>query len=164
MRFYVKEGILLAGDNFVVRDDAKQEVYRVESNFFQLVDEFIIRDSQTGEEVANIKRRLFEKTREYVITQAGREVATVRKLQEPGLYNSQFEIASRDGMVFNIKGSFDEWDFEIIDHYGRLLGHISRAFAILGDHYTVDTAPNVDPTFVIAISIVLDEVKEDRVV
>jgi uncharacterized protein YxjI len=163
MRFYVKEGILLAGDNFVVRDDAKNEIYRVESNFFQLVDHFVIRDSNTGEEVCDIKRRLFEKTREYTISQGGHERATVRKTETAGPRNIQFEIHSSDGMVFHIRGSFDEWDFEVVDHYGRLLGHISRAFAILGDHYTVDTAPNVDPTFVIAIAIILDEAKEDRV-
>ena len=77
------------------------------------------------------------------------------------LYGARFEVTTSDGMVLQIQGQFHEWDFTIIDHYGRLLGHITKEFAFLGDHYTVDVAPGVDGPFIIALAVILDEIRED---
>ncbi|MBO0780000.1 MAG: LURP-one-related family protein, partial [Ktedonobacteraceae bacterium] len=143
MRYHIKERVLSLGDDFVVRDDSGNVVYEVDGKLFHIADSFSIRDRNSGEEVAHVKQKLFAYTREYTISKDGQELATIRKRQEETMHGDLFEVASRDGMVFHIQGDFKEWDFNIVDHYGRLLGHISKEFAILGDHYTVDTSPNV---------------------
>ena len=166
MRYHLKERILSIKDDFVVRDDSGKELYDIKGDFLRIGDTWNLIDSQTREEVLFVKQRLFTHTREYNLIQNGTELATVR-MQSKGSetrFEGPVEVNTRDGMVIEIRGDFKEWDFDIVDAYGRLLGHISKEFAIMRDYYTVDTAPQVDGPFMIAIAIILDELKEDHLV
>lgn len=161
MRFHVKEHAISLTDSFTVRDDADNILFEVRGKLFHIGDHFTIYDSN-GQEVMQMKQVLFAHTRQYEMSRNGVEIATLRKEDEPYPYNAHFEITSRDGMAFYVQGNLEEWDLHIIDHYGRLLGNINREFSILGDKYTVDTVPEADGAFMVAIAVLLDEIKEDR--
>jgi uncharacterized protein YxjI len=163
MRYHVKERALSLKDDFVVRDDTEKVIYKVYGKLFRVIDSFSIRDSETDQEILSVKQKLFAHARQYEIYGNGAELATLTRETEPGPNKERFEITTRDGMVIRIVGDFHEWDFNIVDHYGRLLGHISRewSFPLTGDHYTVDTAPGVDGPFIIALTVLLDEIRED---
>ncbi len=162
MRFFVRERALRIKDDFLVLDDHKEEVFEVKAKFFHIADHFKIYDKKTGDMLLEIKQKILAYTRQYEIIQNGISVATVRKVPEEVSPGDNFEINSSNGMVFHIQGDFKEWDFNVVDHYGRLLGHITREFAIFSDHYTVDVAQGVDALFIIALSVILDEVREDE--
>jgi uncharacterized protein YxjI len=164
MRYHVKERSLSLKDDFVVRDENGKVVYKINGKLIRIWDSFSLRDDETGEEVLHVKQKVFANTRQYEIYSGNNtELATLRRKEEPGPHGERFEITTRDGMTLQIIGDFHEWDFKIIDHYGRLLGNISRewSFPLMGDHYTVDVAPGVDGPFIVVLTALLDEIRED---
>jgi uncharacterized protein YxjI len=166
MRYHLKERILNIKDDFVVRDDAGNDIFDIKGDLLHIGDTWKILDAQTRQEILFVKQRLFTQTREYDLIRDNTQLATVR-MQRPG-HQTRFEgiveVSTRDGAVIELRGDFQEWEFDVMDHYGHLLGHISKEFAIMRDYYTVDTAPNVDGPFVIALAVILDELKEDHLV
>ncbi|GCE45860.1 uncharacterized protein YxjI [Thermosporothrix hazakensis] len=162
MRYHVKEWIFPLGDNFTVRGDNGEVLYEVKARLISIGDHFTMYDKQTGEEVMRVKQRVLADTRQYELFKGDAEVATIHRKHE-ATHGARFEIVTRDSVVLQVRGNFKEWDFEIVDQYGRVLGHVSREFAIFGDSYTVDTAPEIDGPFIVAIAIILDEMKEDRI-
>lgn len=166
MRYHVKERILTLKDDFVVRDDSGNDLYHVNGRLLRIKDKWSIIDVSNGQEVLFVEQRLFAYTREYDLIQNGAQLATVR-MQKPGHEMRRegiFEVSTRDGIEFQIRGDFKEWDFDIVDQYGRRLGHINKEFAIMHDYYVVDVAPGVDGPFMIALAVILDEAKEDRLI
>lgn len=160
MRYHVKERALTLKDDFVVRDEHNNVAYEVKGHLFRIKDHFHIVDATNGEEVIEIRQRLLDYTTRYDLFSQGAELGSVHRKEE-ATYGARFEVTTSDGMVLQIQGQFHEWDFTIIDHYGRLLGHITKEFAFLSDHYTVDVAPGVDGPFIIALAVILDEIRED---
>ena len=160
MRYRLKErAISLSTDDFVIRDENNNVVFEVSGDLFHIGDTFSIRDRNTGEEVVHIKQRIFSHTAQYDIFMNGAEIASLHKRDEP---HPHVEVANSDGTVLYAQGSFEEWDLNIIDHYGRLFAHISKEFSIIGDSYTVDIAPGVNELLILSVAIVLDELREDR--
>jgi uncharacterized protein YxjI len=163
MRYHIKERFLTIKDDFVVRNDKNEIIFDVKGSFLRIGDYLRIYSHNTGEEIFSIKEKVFTYEKQYMYYQNGSEIATIRHKKEPDFANNFFEIDCASGIVLQLRGNFKEWDFEIVDQYARLYGHISREFAILSDHYTVDVPEGIDATFVIATAVVLDEMREDRI-
>ncbi|GHO43234.1 LURP-one-related/scramblase family protein [Ktedonospora formicarum] len=161
MRYHVKERVLTLKDDFVVRDEKNNVAYVIKGQLFHIGDQFRIIDATNDEEVITIKQRVFDYTTHYDISSNGAEIASLHRKKEEATYGARYEVSTSDGMVLQVQGQFKDWDFNIIDHYGRLLGHITKEFAIFSDHYTVDVAPGVDGPFLIALAVILDEMRED---
>jgi uncharacterized protein YxjI len=163
MRYHLKERFLTISDDFVVRNDRNEIVFDVKGSILRIGDYLHIYDRSTGEEVLSIKEKVFTYEKQYMYYQNGAEIATIRKKKEPDFANNFFEINSASGAVLQLRGNFKEWDFEIVDQFGHVYGHISREFAFTGDLYTVDVPEGIDVPFVIATAVVLDEMREDGV-
>ena len=163
MRYHLKERFLTIKDDFVVRNDKNEIVFDVKGSFLRIGDYLHIYDRNSGEEIFSIKEKVFTYEKQYMFYQNGSEIATIRYKKEPDFVNNFFEIDCASGIVLQLRGNFKEWDFEIVDQYGRIYGHISREFAFLSDHYTNDVPSGIDATFVIATAVVLDEMREDRI-
>jgi uncharacterized protein YxjI len=163
MRYHLKERFLTIKDDFVVRNDKEDIVFDVRGSFLRIGDYLRIYDRATGEEIFSIKEKVFTYEKQYMFYQNGSEIATMRKKKESDFVNNFFEINCASGVVLQLHGNFKEWDFEIVDQYAHLYGHISREFAFLGDHYTVDVPDGIDAPFVIATAVVLDEMREDGI-
>jgi uncharacterized protein YxjI len=163
MRYHLKERFLTIKDDFVVRNDQNDIVFDVKGSFLRIGDYLRIYDRNTGEEIFSIKEKVFSYEKQYMFYQNSSEIATIRRKKNPDFVNNFFEIDCANGTVLQLHGNFQEWDFEIVDQYAHVYGHISREFAFLSDHYTVDIPDGIDAPFVIATAVVLDEMREDRV-
>lgn len=163
MRYHLKERFLTLKDDFLVRNDKGDIAFDIKGSLLRIGDHFHIYDRSTGEEIYSIKEKVFTYQKQYMFYQRGSEVATIRRKNEPNFPNNFFEINCASGVELQLRGDFKEWDFEIVDQYARLYGHISREFAFLSDHYTVDVPDGIDAPLVIAVAVVLDEMREDRV-
>jgi uncharacterized protein YxjI len=163
MRYHLKERFMTIKDDFVVRNDKGDLVFDVKGSFLRIGDHLRIYDRQTGNEIFSIKEKVFTYDKQYMFYQNDAEIATIRRKESSDFANNFFEVACASGAVLQLHGNFKEWDFEIVDQYARLYGHISHEFAFLSDHYTIDVPEGIDATFVIAIAVVLDEMREDRV-
>jgi uncharacterized protein YxjI len=163
MRYHLKERFLTIKDDFTVRNDRGDVVYDVKGSFLRIGDYLHIYDRATNEEIFSIKEKVFTYQKQYMFYQRDAEIATIRKKDEHDFARDFFEVDCANGLVLQLHGDFKEWDFEIVDQYARIYGHISREFAFLGDHYTVDVPDGIDAPFVLAIAVVLDEMREDGV-
>ena len=163
VRYHLKERFLTIKDDFVVRNDRDEVVYEVKGSFLRVGDYLRIYDYQSREEVFSIKEKVFSYQKQYMFYRNGAEIATMRKRDEPDFVNNYFEVSCSSGVVLQLHGDFQAWDFEIIDQYRQIYGHISREFAFFGDQYTVDVPDHIDAPFTLAIAVVLDEMREDGV-
>lgn len=163
MRFHLKENIIRIKDDFTVKNDKGDPVFDVKGSILRFGDNFKIYDRNSGNEVLRITEKFFSHQKQYDFFQNDAEIASIHKKEHSDFAHNHFEISSSNGMVYQLRGNFESWDFEIMDHYGRLLGHIGREFAFLSDTYTVDVVDGVDPAFIIGVAVVLDEMKEDRI-
>ena len=163
MRYHLKERFLTVTDDFVVRNDRNEIIFDVKGSFLRIGDYLRIYDRSTGTEIFSIKEKIFTYEKQYMFYQNDSEIATIRKKKESDFKNNFFEVDCASGIVLQLRGNFKEWDFEIVDQYARVYGHISREFAFLGDHYTIDIPDGIDAPFVIAIAVVLDEMREDGI-
>jgi uncharacterized protein YxjI len=163
MRYHLKERFLTIKDDFVVSNDKEEIVFDVKGSFLRIGDYLRIYDRYTGQEIFSIKEKVFSYEKQYMFYQNDSEIATIRKKKESDFANNFFEINCASGTVLQLHGNFKEWDFEIVDQYARVYGHISREFAFLGDCYTVDIPDGIDVPFVIAAAVVLDEMREDGI-
>ncbi|MBE3560406.1 MAG: LURP-one-related family protein [Ktedonobacteraceae bacterium] len=163
MRYHLKERFLTVKDDFVVYDDRENAVFEVRGSFLRIGDYLRIYDIATDQEIFSIKEKVFTYQKQYMFYQNGAEVATIRKKEQPDFADNFFEVSCASGIVLQLHGNFKEWDIEIVDQYARVYVHISREFSFLGDRYTVDVPEGIDPVFVIAIAVTLDEMREDGV-
>jgi uncharacterized protein YxjI len=163
VRYHLKERFLTIKDDFIVRNDKGDIVFDVKGSFLRIGDYLRIYDRNSDEEIFSIKEKVFTYQKQYMFYQHDAEIATIRRKQEPDFVNDFFEIDCANGSVLQLRGDFKAWDFELVDQYARIYGHISREFAFFGDQYTVDVPNGVDAPFVIAIAVVLDEMREDGV-
>src|SRR5579862_2625337 len=143
MRYHLKERFLTLKDDFVVRNDNKQEVFDVKGSIFHIGDHLHIFDHASGHEVFSIKEKLFTHTKEYTFYQNGSQVATIRKTNEPLFALNYFEVDCASGAVLQLRGDFKEWDFSIADQYARIYGHINKEFALFTDYYVVDVPDGI---------------------
>lgn len=161
MRYHIKERAFLQADDFDIFDENQQEVYEVKGKIFEVADTFSMCDKKTGQEILQIKQRIFAQTKQFEIFSNNTELATLRQKPATDTPDDHFEITTRDGMILQIEGNYQMGNFKITDHHTRLLGTIYREWAFLGDSYTIDIAPGVDAPFVLALVIILDEIREN---
>jgi len=158
MRYHMRERAWSLTEAFVVRDDANQAVLEIRGKFFHIGDDLIMTDRYSGQEVAHIKQHLLSLLPRYEVYRNGQLWADVH--EQFRLFGERFKVAGDNGMVFHIDGDVWNWNYNISDAYGNLMGYVGQQVSIFRDSYVIDVAPNVDAPFVIALAVVLEMIKD----
>ncbi|HZR38555.1 MAG TPA: LURP-one-related family protein [Ktedonobacteraceae bacterium] len=160
MRYHLRERLWSLTEDFVVRDDAGNPVFEIRGKFFHIGDNLVMYDRYSGQELVQIKQQILSLLPSYNIYRNGQHWAHVH--EQIHLFGERFKIEGSNGMIFHVDGNLWNWDFNVVDNYGNLMGRISRQLSLFRDSYAVDVAPGVDAPFIVALAIVLEMVKEHK--
>lgn len=156
MRFQVKEKIFSFGDDFTIKDEMGNDFFVVKGKVFSFGDKLRL-FSMSGQELFYIEQKLMRLLPEYTIYCDGNPVAMVKK--KLAFFGSKFTIESQYGH-YDIEGQPFNYNFSIIKN-GSLVATISKKFFSFSDTYGVDISDNEDYGFIMALTIVIDQIIHD---
>lgn len=157
MRYQVRQRIFSLGDNFAIKNEFGEEVFRVRGKVFSFGDKLRI-ESVYGEELVYIEQRMFKFLPEYTIYMNGRDVASVKK--EFTFFTPRFSIESIMGN-YEMEGEIFSHEFQIVKN-GRIVAEVSKQWFSFSDTYGADIDDNEDQAFMLAMVIVIDQVLHDK--
>jgi len=154
MRYLLKQKLLSFGDDFVIKDEQGNEVYKVDGRAFKVLREKLAFEDMQGHELAFIRERLIALTPSYEILRNGECVAVVKK----DLIN-----LFRCGFTVDVPGPDDlEAQGSLLDHEytftrgGRTVAIVSKKWFSFTDSYGVELNPDEDPVLILASTVVID--------
>lgn len=158
MKFHIKERAWTIREEFIVRDQGGQPVFKVKGKFFHIGDNLRILDVESHDEVAHIKQKVLALTPHYEIYQNGAHWASLHeKLLH--LFGERFKIKLETGEIYHIEGNIWNWDFTVSNERGDLLAQISKRISLFEDSYGVDIAQGVDVPLMIALAISIEMIR-----
>jgi uncharacterized protein YxjI len=158
MRYHLRERAWSLTESFTIKDEQGHEVFEVRGKFFHIGDNLVLIDRHSGQQLLQIKQKLISIRPSYDIYRGGEHWGNVH--EQLHLFGERFRVKGENGMEFEIHGSVQNWHFAINDAQGNLLARVGREFSLFRDSYAVEIAQGVDVPFVIALTIVLEMVKE----
>ena len=159
MKFHIKERAWTIREEFIVRDQGGQPVFKVQGKFFHIGDNLRLIDLASREEAAHIKQKLLHVTPHYEIYQNGAAWASLHeKLLH--LFGDRFKIKLETGETYHIDGNIWNWDFTVSNERGDLLAQISKRISLFEDSYGVDIAQGVNVPLMIALAIAIEMIRE----
>ncbi len=161
MKFHIQERPLTLREEFLVRDQNGQPVFKVKGKFFHIGDNLRLLDLEERAEAAHIKQKVLALTPHYEIYQNGAHWASLHeKLLH--LFGERFKIKLENGEVLHIDGNIWNWDFTVSNERGDLLAEISKRISLFRDSYAVDIAQGVDVPLMIALAIAIEMIREHQ--
>jgi uncharacterized protein YxjI len=161
MRFHIKERAWTLREEFIVRDQGGQPVFKVQGKFFHIGDNLRIIDLYSNAEVAHIKQHIIAITPHYEIYQNGAHWASLHE-NLLHLFGERFKITLADGEIYHIQGNIWNWDFAVSDSQGNLLAQISKRISLFRDSYAVEVAQNVNVPLMIALAICIEMIRQHQ--
>lgn len=158
MRYHMRERAWSLTEAFIIRDDAGTPIFEVRGKFFHIGDDLVLFERYTGQELVHIKQHILSLLPRYEIYRDGQLWADVH--EQFRFFGERFKVEGANGITFHVDGDIWQWHFTVSDEAGNLLAQIGRQFSIFRDSYAVDIAPNVDAPFILALTIVIEMVKE----
>lgn len=154
MRYTLKQDLISFGDDFTIKNDAGDEVYKVDGRAFTLVREKLSFEDMAGKELAFIRSRIISLTDSYEILRDGKVAAVVKK----DLIN-----LFRCGFTVDVPGPDDlEAQGNLLDHeytftrHGKTVASVSKKWFSIRDSYGVEIADGEDPVLILASAVVID--------
>ncbi|MEL6341847.1 MAG: LURP-one-related family protein [Myxococcota bacterium] len=159
MRFTLKQKFFsLMGQEFTVRDEAGDVVYRVSGKVFSVGDKLTIKDASGGE-VARIEQRVIALRPTYVVRRGDQVVATVKKRLVS--FRDRFIIDIPDDDNLEATGSFLDYEYNL--HQGRsAVAKVSKKWLSLTDVYGIEIDDDADPIVPLATTIIIDLLCHDK--
>jgi uncharacterized protein YxjI len=154
MRYLLKQKLFSFGDDFTIKDEAGNALYKVDGKAFTLLREKLAFEDLQGKELAFIRERLIALTPSYEILRNG-EVAAVVKKDLINLF--------RCGFTVDVPGPDDlEAQGSLLDHEytftrgSRTVATVSKRWFSFTDTYGVDVEPGEDPVLILASTVIID--------
>lgn len=156
MRYVLKQKLFSFGDDFTIKNDDGDAVYKVDGKAFTLLREKLSFEDLSGNELAFIRERLIALTPSYEILRGGEVVAVVKK----DLIN-----LFRCGFTVDVPGPNDlEAQGNLLDHEytftrgSRVVATVSKSWFSFTDTYGVEIAEDEDPVLILASTVIIDMV------
>lgn len=157
MRYLIRQKIFSFGDNFTIRDEYEQDRYIVRGKVLSFGDKLKLEDLN-GNELFYIEQKLFKFLPEYYIYAGGQQMAMVKK--QLSFFTPKFIIDSVYG-TYDMRGNVFAYDFQIYKD-GRIVAAISKKWFAFSDSYGVEIEDGEDQAFLLALTIVIDQVMHDK--
>jgi uncharacterized protein YxjI len=158
MRYVIRERFFHLGEDSDITDEAGNAVYQVDGKVLSLSNRLVIRDP-SGNEVAEVRRRLIALTPTYEISIAGQDAAEVRKkFFTPFVDRFTIDVPGPEDLEMN--GNLFEHEFTI-KQGGQTVATVSKQWLSLTATFGVDIAPGQNDLLILASVLALD-LAEDR--
>jgi uncharacterized protein YxjI len=154
-RFTMKQRLIAIGDDFFIKDERGQNVYKVDGKLLRVRDTLNFEDLH-GRELYHITARIVDIRETMEIKRPdGTKAAVVHNaLLTP--FRDRWKIDIPGGEDLTAQGNILQHEYTIRGN-GRLpVATVSMRWLRLRDTYGVEVAPGVDPALILAITTVID--------
>jgi len=156
--YLIRERFFQLGEDFDITDEQGRPVLHVDGKVLSLHDRLVLRDP-TGQEVAQVHRKLVALRPTYEVSVGGQEVAEIRKhFFTP--FGDRFTIDVPGPDDLEMRGNLFDHEFTI-QRGGQTVANVSKRRFTMRDTYAVDVAPGEDDLLILASVLALD-LAEDR--
>ncbi len=155
MRFVMHEHWLSWGDDFTIRDEQGQDVYRVDGLVFTVGNQLSLQD-RYGNALAFIKQRVLSWGPTYEIYRDGVLAAQVRKALFT-FFSCRFTVDVPGPEDLEAAGDFFDHDYTIT-RAGRAVARVSKQWFSWTDTYGIEVCDDEDPVLILCAAIVIDQV------
>ena len=154
--FQMREKLMAIGDDFWIEDDDGNKAFKVNGKAARLRDTFILEDA-SGDEVSKIQEKKLS-VRDKMTIERGGTKATVHK-RLLGI-RDHYVIEVDDGEDLKAHGNIVDHEYEI-EQDGDKVAEISKKWFRVRDTYGVEITGDVDPAFILAITVAIDSFSHD---
>jgi uncharacterized protein YxjI len=149
----MKQKLLSWGDDFLIKDEAGQNVFFVDGKAFTLGDKLSFQDL-VGNELAFIQQKIFSWGPTYEIYRGGTLYATVKK-ELFTFFHAKFVVDVPGINDLEAKGDFLGFEYTFTRH-GKVVARVSKEWFSWTDTYGVDIAEGEDDILILVSTVVID--------
>jgi uncharacterized protein YxjI len=155
MRYVMREKLFSFGDDFLIKDAAGADRFKVDGKVFTIGNKLSFQDME-GNELAFIKQKLLTLSAKYEIHRNG-DLAAVVKKELFTFFKCKFVVDVPGPDDLEATGNFLDHEYEF-RRGGRVVGSCSKKWFSWADTYGIDVAPGEDDVLILASSVVIDMV------
>ena len=137
MKLYIKQKVFSLTSKFTVKDEAGNDRYFVEGEFFSLCGRLHIMDAQGGE-IGRIYRRLMTFLPHFILEIGGEEIAEIVK--DFSFFRPKYSL---ENTSLSVEGDFWAHEYSLYDG-DRNIMNIHKEWFTWGDSYELDI---LDPDY-----------------
>ena len=129
---------------------------------FSWLDSYDIYDEK-GETVYTVKGQLSFGHKLFIYNKYGEHLGTIKDIgkitKEFTFFKPKFILDYKD---WQIEGNFWEWDYQIVDYSGNIIGLINKEIFHMSDTYSLTIEHDEDAFYVLMIVLAIDAQKCSR--
>lgn len=158
MKFILSQKFLSIGDDFIILNENKDKVYKVDGKILTLTEKLNFNDTK-GNKIYTIRKKLLKFKETYVIEEKGEVIATLRK-DLLNIFKDRFELESPYGEI-RIKGNFLDYNYNFkLD--GKEIAKVSKKFLTIRDKYVLDIKNFPCPELLLCSCVIIDMICHDN--
>ena len=119
---------------------------------FSWLDSYDIYDEK-GETVYTVKGQLSFGHKLFIYNKYGEHIGTIKEFT---FFKPKFILDYKD---WQIEGNFWEWDYQIVDYSGNIIGLINKEIFHMSDTYSLTIEHDEDAFYVLMIVLAIDAQK-----
>jgi uncharacterized protein YxjI len=153
-RYQMREKLISIGDDFYIKNDAGQNVFKVDGKVLRVRDKLVIKDLQ-GNNLCQIQERMLHIKDTMAIEDGdGNKVAEVKKAIITPL-RDRWTVKIRNGPDLDVQGNILDHEYEIKEGR-RKVAQVSKKWFRVRDTYGVEVAPDQEDVVILAVTVALD--------
>ena len=153
-RYQMRQKMVSIGDDFYIKNEAGQNVFKVDGKVLRVRDLLIFEDMQ-GKKLCQIQKRMLHIKDTMAIDDAdGNQIAEVKKaLVTP--VRDRWTVKVRNGPDMDVQGNILDHEYEIKEGR-RKIAQVSKKWFRVRDTYGVEVSPDQEDVVILAITVALD--------
>ncbi len=151
-KYFLQQKAFSLKDKYNVYDEDEEIIYKISSNFQLINFQCSIKNSQ-DEECLKVISEVMNVIPKYQIVKNNFTVAKVKK--KVSFLKHRFEISSEYGNFKIENNGFMSLNFNLWKD-NLIIANISKEFIKLTDYYVIDILEDIQPEFVVALVITID--------
>jgi uncharacterized protein YxjI len=158
-RYQMREKLIAIGDDYWIETADGQRAFKVDGKALRLRKTLHFEDAH-GRVLYQIQQRLMRVRDTMAIERDGETIATVRKALVRVL-RDRFTIELAAGTELAAQGHVLDHEYEISQD-GHQVAKVSKQWLRIRDTYTVDVEPGQDDALILAITVCLDQMAQEK--
>ena len=156
LRFEMKEKLFAFGDDYWIKNDSDENVFKVNGKVARIRDTWKLEDAR-GNEVALIRERKLSVRNAIHIEVDGRK-ATVKKALI-GI-RDRFHVEVEHGEDLKVKGNIVDHEYKI-ERDGDTIAEVSKKWLRVRDTYGVEVRDVTSTVLILAVTVAVDALAHD---
>jgi len=159
-RYQMREKLVSIGDDFWIKNDQGEKVFKVDGKALRIRNTLIFEDAQRNKLCQIQERMLRVKDTMEIEDALGNRVALVKKAIISPI-RDRFTVKIKDGPDLDVKGNILDHEYKIGE--GRhTVAKVSKKWFRVRDTYGVEVEPDQDDVVILAVTVCIDQLAQKK--